>query len=277
MTTWHAVKAYNEILFETNADGKNPGQVAKITMNDVSTHNAFTPGMVAEMIDAFTIARDDARIGVIILTGAGDEAFSSGGNQKVRGNGGYVGGDGIPRLNVLDLQRLMRIIPKPIIAMVKGWSVGGGNVLQLVADLTVAADNAKFGQTGPMVGSFDAGYGSGYLARVIGHKRAKEVWFLNHFYTAQEAYDMNWINKVVPLAEVEDATMAWADELLTKSPTALRFIKAAMNADTDGLAGLQQFAGDATLLYYTSAEAKEGRDAFKEKRTPNFDQYPKFP
>ena len=161
--------------------------------------------------------------------------------------------------------------------MVKGWSVGGGNVLQLVADLTVAADNAKFGQTGPMVGSFDAGYGSGYLARVIGHKRAKEVWFLNHFYTAQEAYDMNWINKVVPLAEVEDATMAWADELLTKSPTALRFIKAAMNADTDGLAGLQQFAGDATLLYYTSDEAKEGRDAFKEKRTPNFDQYPKFP
>ena len=152
MTTWHAVKAYNEILFETNADGKNPGQVAKITMNDVSTHNAFTPGMVAEMIDAFTIARDDARIGVIILTGAGDEAFSSGGNQKVRGNGGYVGGDGIPRLNVLDLQRLMRIIPKPIIAMVKGWSVGGGNVLQLVADLTVAADNAKFGQTGPMLG-----------------------------------------------------------------------------------------------------------------------------
>ena len=277
MTTWHAVKAYNEILFETNADGKNPGQVAKITMNDVSTHNAFTPGMVAEMIDAFTIARDDARIGVIILTGAGDEAFSSGGNQKVRGNGGYVGGDGIPRLNVLDLQRLMRIIPKPIIAMVKGWSVGGGNVLQLVADLTVAADNAKFGQTGPMVGSFDAGYGSGYLARVIGHKRAKEVWFLNHFYTAQEAYDMNWINKVVPLAEVEDATMAWADELLTKSPTALRFIKAAMNADTDGLAGLQQFAGDATLLYYTSDEAKEGRDAFKEKRTPKFDQYPKFP
>ncbi|PAV33268.1 1,4-dihydroxy-2-naphthoyl-CoA synthase [Leuconostoc lactis] len=277
MTTWHAVKAYNEILFETNADGKNPGQVAKITMNDVSTHNAFTPGMVAEMIDAFTIARDDASIGVIILTGAGDEAFSSGGNQKVRGNGGYVGGDGIPRLNVLDLQRLMRIIPKPIIAMVKGWSVGGGNVLQLVADLTVAADNAKFGQTGPMVGSFDAGYGSGYLARVIGHKRAKEVWFLNHFYTAQEAYDMNWINKVVPLAEVEDATMAWADELLTKSPTALRFIKAAMNADTDGLAGLQQFAGDATLLYYTSDEAKEGRDAFKEKRTPNFDQYPKFP
>lgn len=277
MTTWNAVKQYDEILFETNADGENPGKIAQITMNDVATHNAFTPGMVAEMIEAFTIARDDNNIGVIILTGAGEQAFSSGGNQKVRGNGGYVGSDGIPRLNVLDLQRLMRIIPKPIIAMVKGWSVGGGNILQLVADLTIAADNAKFGQTGPMVGSFDAGYGSGYLARVIGHKRAKEVWFLNHFYTAQEAYQMNWINKVVPLAEVEKATIEWADEMLTKSPTALRFIKAAMNADTDGLAGLQQFAGDATMLYYTSDEAKEGRDAFKEKRDPNFDQFPKFP
>lgn len=277
MTTWNAVKNYDEILFEVNADGNNPGKIAKITMNDVATHNAFTPGMVAEMIEAFTIARDDDRIGVIIMTGAGDNAFSSGGNQKVRGNGGYVGSDGIPRLNVLDLQRLMRIIPKPIIAMVKGWSIGGGNVLQLVADLTIAADNAKFGQTGPMVGSFDAGYGSGYLARVIGHKRAKEVWFLNHFYSAQEAYEMNWINKVVPLAEVENATIEWADELLTKSPTALRFIKAAMNADTDGLAGLQQFAGDATMLYYTSDEAKEGRDSFKEKRQPDFDQFPKFP
>ncbi|MGX7052253.1 1,4-dihydroxy-2-naphthoyl-CoA synthase [Leuconostoc palmae] len=277
MTTWNAVKNYDEILFEVNADGNNPGKIAKITMNDVATHNAFTPGMVAEMIEAFTIARDDDRIGVIIMTGAGDNAFSSGGNQKVRGNGGYVGSDGIPRLNVLDLQRLMRIIPKPIIAMVKGWSIGGGNVLQLVADLTIAADNAKFGQTGPMVGSFDAGYGSGYLARVIGHKRAKEVWFLNHFYSAQEAYEMNWINKVVPLAEVENSTIEWADELLTKSPTALRFIKAAMNADTDGLAGLQQFAGDATMLYYTSDEAKEGRDSFKEKRQPDFDQFPKFP
>ena len=277
MTTWHAIKAYNEILFEVNADGQNPGKIAKITMNDVATHNAFTPGMVAEMIDAFTISRDDAHIGVIILTGAGDQAFSSGGNQKVRGNGGYVGADGIPRLNVLDLQRLMRVIPKPIIAMVKGWSIGGGNILQLVADLTIAADNAKFGQTGPKVGSFDAGYGSGYLARVVGHKRAKEVWFLNHVYSADEAYQMNWINKVVPLAKVETATIAWADEMLTKSPTALRFIKAAMNADTDGLAGLQQFAGDATMLYYTTDEAKEGRDSFKEKRQPDFDQFPKFP
>ncbi|MGO1337619.1 MAG: 1,4-dihydroxy-2-naphthoyl-CoA synthase [Leuconostoc fallax] len=276
-TTWTPVKQYHEILFEVNADGVNPGKIAKITMNDPKTHNAFTPGMVNEMIEAFSIARDNAKIGVIILTGAGDEAFSSGGNQKVRGNGGYVGNDGIPRLNVLDLQRLMRIIPKPIIAMVKGWSVGGGNVLQLVADLTIAADNAKFGQTGPKVGSFDAGYGSGYLARVIGHKRAKEVWFLNHFYSAQEAYAMNWINRVVPLSEVEVATIEWADEMLMKSPTALRFIKAAMNADTDGLAGLQQFAGDATMLYYTTDEGKEGRDAFKEKRSPEFDQFPKFP
>ena len=187
---WEKVKDYSEIIFE------RAGQIAKITMNRPEKHNAFTPVTVAEMIEAFTICRDDSTIGAIILTGAGDKAFSSGGDQTVRGNGGYVGPDKIARLNVLDLQHLIRIIPKPVIAMVKGWSVGGGNVLQLVCDLTIAADNAMFGQTGPKVGSFDAGYGSGYLARVIGHKRAKEVWFLNHFYTAQEAYEMNWINKV---------------------------------------------------------------------------------
>ncbi len=214
---------------------------------------------------------------MIILTGAGDEAFSSGGDQGVRGNGGYVGPDKIARLNVLDLQRLIRVIPKPVIALVKGWSVGGGNVLQLVCDLTIAADNAKFGQTGPKVGSFDAGYGSAYLARVIGHKRAKEVWFMNHWYTAQEALAMNWINKVVPLAQVEAETLKWCDELLTKSPTALRFLKAAMNADTDGIAGLQQLGGDATMLFYTTDEGKEGRDAFNEKRQPDFDKFPKFP
>lgn len=268
---WSTVKEYSEIFFE-RADA-----IAKITMNNPRHHNAFTPDMVQEMIDAFSIARDDASIGVIILTGEGDKAFSSGGDQSVRGNGGYVGHDHIARLNVLDLQHLMRIIPKPIIAMVKGWSVGGGNILQLVCDLTIAADNAMFGQTGPKVGSFDAGYGSGYLARVIGHKRAKEVWFLNKFYTAKEAYDMNWINRVVPLAEVEDATMEWANIILQKSPTALRFIKAAMNADTDGLAGLQQFAGDATMLYYTTEEGKEGKNAFLEKRDPDFSKYPKFP
>lgn len=248
---WETIKQYSEILFERN------DKVAKITINRPEKLNAFTPVTVQEMIEAFSICRDDSTIGVIILTGAGDKAFSSGGDQSIRGNGGYVGPDKIARLNVLDLQHLIRIIPKPVIAMVKGWSVGGGNVLQLVCDLTIAADNAKFGQTGPKVGSFDAGYGSGYLARVIGHKRAKEVWFLNHFYNAKEAYQMNWINKVVPLADVETETMAWAHELLEKSPTALRFIKAAMNADTDGLAGLQQFAGDATMLFYTTDEAKK--------------------
>ncbi|CCQ21161.1 4-Dihydroxy-2-naphthoyl-CoA synthase [Listeria monocytogenes N53-1] len=180
-------------------------------------------------------------------------------------------------MNVLDLQRLIRVIPKPVIAMVAGWSIGGGNVLQLVCDLTIAADNAKFGQTGPNVGSFDAGYGSGYLARVIGHKKAKEVWFMCRQYTADEALEMGWINTVVPVADLEKETVAWAKEMLQKSPTALRFIKAAFNADTDGLAGIQQLAGDATLLYYTTDEAKEGRDAFKEKRDPDFDQFPKFP
>ena len=259
---WTPVKEYSEIIFERD------DKIAKITMNRPEKHNAFTPVTVAEMIDAFNICRDDSTIGVIILTGAGDKAFSSGGDQSVRGNGGYVGPDHIARLNVLDLQHLIRIIPKPVIAMVKGWSVGGGNVLQLVCDLTIAADNAMFGQTGPKVGSFDAGYGSGDLAR---------VWFLNHFYTADEAYQMNWINKVAPLAEVESVTLDWCHEILKKSPTALRFIKAAMNADTDGLAGLQQFAGDATMLYYTTDEGKEGRDAFNQKRDPDFNKFPKFP
>lgn len=269
--TFETMKQYDEILFE------RAGKIAKITMNRPHVHNAFTPKTVSEMIEAFTICRDDSSIGAIILTGAGDQAFCSGGDQKVRGNGGYVGEDQIPRLNVLDLQRLIRIIPKPVIAMVKGWSIGGGNILQLVCDITIAADNAKFGQTGPNVGSFDAGYGSGYLARVIGHKKAKEVWFMCRQYTAAEALEMGWINTVVPLEQVEEETIRWANQMLKHSPTALRFIKSAMNADTDGLAGLQQFAGDATLLYYTTDEAKEGRDAFKEKRDPDFDQFPTFP
>lgn len=268
---WVPVKEYQEIIFE------RLDKIAKITMNRPHHLNAFTPVTIQEMIDAFTICRDDASIGVIILTGAGDKAFSSGGDQTVRGNGGYVGPDHIARLNVLDLQRLIRVLPKPVIAMVKGWSVGGGNILQLVCDLTIAADNAQFGQTGPKVGSFDAGYGSGYLARVIGHKRAKEVWFLNEFYSAEEAYQMNWINKVVPLADVEKVTIEWCRTILKRSPTALRLIKAAMNADTDGLAGLQQLGGDATMLFYTTDEGKEGRDAFNEKRDPDFDKFPKFP
>lgn len=271
MVNWTTEKEYEEIKYES-FEG-----IAKVTINRPHVHNAFTPKTVMEMMDAFSIARDDEKIGVIILTGEGDKAFCSGGDQKVRGHGGYVGEDQIPRLNVLDLQRLIRVIPKPVIAMVAGWSIGGGNVLQLVCDITIAADNAKFGQTGPNVGSFDAGYGSGYLARVIGHKKAKEVWFMCRQYTADEALAMGWINTVVPLAELETETLSWAKEMLKKSPTALRFIKAAFNADTDGLAGIQQLAGDATLLYYTTDEAKEGRDAFKEKRDPDFDQFPKFP
>lgn len=269
--TWQTVTTFNEILFERS------GRIARITINRPQVHNAFTPLTVQEMITAFTVCRDDPSIGVIILTGAGDKAFCSGGDQSVRGHGGYVGGDGIPRLNVLDLQRLIRIIPKPVIAMVKGWSIGGGNVLQLVCDLTIAADNARFGQTGPKVGSFDAGYGSGYLARVVGHKKAKEIWFLCEQYTAAEALAMGWINTVVPLADVENQTLAWCEKILTKSPTALRLIKASLNADTDGLAGLQQFGGDATLLYYTTDEAKEGKRAFLEKRDPDFGQFPTFP
>lgn len=269
--SWETVKEYQEILFDRS------GAIGRITINRPRVHNAFTPLTVAEMIDAFTACRDDATIGAIVLTGAGDKAFCSGGDQGKRGNGGYVGGDGVPRLNVLDLQRLIRVIPKPVVAMVKGWSIGGGNVLQLVCDLTIAADNARFGQTGPKVGSFDAGYGAGYLAAVVGQKKAKEIWFLCRQYDAQEALAMGLVNAVVPLEDVERVTYAWCDEMLAKSSTALRFLKASFNASTDGLAGLQQLAGDCTLLYYTTDEAKEGRDAFKEKRAPDFTQFPKFP
>lgn len=268
---WVPVREYEEIKYEFHEG------IAKISINRPHVHNAFTPKTVMELIDAFTRARDDQRVGVIILTGEGDRAFCSGGDQKVRGNGGYVGDDQIPRLNVLDLQRLIRIIPKPVVAMVKGWSIGGGNVLQIVCDLTIAADNARFGQTGPKVGSFDAGYGSGYLARIVGHKKAREIWYLCRQYDAQQALDMGLVNTVVPLDQVEEETVKWCKEMLAMSPTALRFLKAAFNADTDGLAGIQQFAGDATLLYYTTDEAKEGRDAFKEKRIPDFTQFPRFP
>ncbi len=268
---WVQERKYEEILYSTY------NGIAKISINRPHVHNAFTPLTVSEMIDAFAWARDDEKIGVIILTGEGGKAFCSGGDQSVRGHGGYVGQDRIPRLNVLDLQRLIRVIPKPVIAMVAGYAIGGGNVLNVVCDLTIAAENAKFGQTGPNVGSFDAGYGSGYLARIVGHKKAREIWYLCRQYDAGEALDMGLVNKVVPLEELEAETVKWAEEMLEKSPTALRFLKAAMNADTDGLAGLQQLAGDATLLYYTTEEAKEGRDAFKEKRKPDFGQFPRFP
>lgn len=268
---WETIREYDEILF-TKYNG-----IAKVSINRPHVHNAFTPKTVAEMIDAFSRARDDSSIGVIILTGEGGKAFCSGGDQKIRGNGGYVGEDNIPRLNVLDLQHLIRIIPKPVVAMVAGYAIGGGHVLHVVCDLTIAAENAVFGQTGPKVGSFDAGYGSGYLARIIGHKKAREIWYLCRQYNAEQALDMGLVNTVVPLDQLEAETIQWCEEMLEKSPTALRFLKAAMNADTDGLAGLQQMAGDATLLYYTTEEAKEGRDAFKEKRDPDFGQFPRFP
>jgi len=268
---WEQVREYKEIIYE-----KYNG-IAKVTMNRPEKHNAFTPLTVNEMIDAFADARDDSSIGVIVLTGAGDKAFCSGGDQSVRGHGGYVGDDEIPRLNVLDLQRLIRTIPKPVIAMVNGYAIGGGHVLHVICDLTIASENATFGQTGPKVGSFDAGYGAGYLARMVGHKRAREIWYLCRQYSAEEAYEMGMVNTVVPLEKLEEETLQWCEEILEKSPTALRFLKASFNADTDGLAGLQQMGGDATLLYYTTDEAKEGRDAFKEKRKPDFNQFPRFP
>ncbi len=268
---------FTDVIYETH------GEIAKITINRPEVRNAFRPKTIMELMQAFTDAREDSSIGVVILTGANHgqgidkEAFCSGGDQKVRGDGGYVGDDNIPRLNVLDLQHLIRIIPKPVIAMVNGYAIGGGHVLHVVCDLSIASENAKFGQTGPKVGSFDAGYGSGYLARIVGHKKAREIWYLCRQYTAQEALEMGLVNTVVPFEKLEEETVQWAKEILQHSPMALRFLKAAFNADTDGIAGLQQFAGDATLLFYTTEEAKEGRDAFKEKRQPNFKQFPKFP
>lgn len=274
---WKNEGDYQEIFYET-MDG-----IAKITINRPERRNAFTPLTNAEMYDAFSRARDDSSIGVIILTGANhggrheDEAFCSGGDQKVRGKGGYVGSDNIPRLNVLDLQHLIRIVPKPVIAMVNGYAIGGGHILHLICDLSIAAETAKFGQTGPKVGSFDAGYGAGYLAAIVGQKKAREIWYLCEQYTAQEALDMGLVNKVVPFDDLEAECMRWAKRILMMSPTALRFMKASFNAATDGLAGLQQMGGDATMLYYTTDEAMEGRDAFKEKRTPDFGKWPRLP
>ena len=270
---WKTIKTYKDIRYERAADDG----IAKITINRPEVRNAFRPQTVAEMIDAFNHARDDMTTGVVLLTGEGELAFCSGGDQRVRGHGGYVGEDQIPRLNILDVQKQIRYLPKPVIAVVAGYAIGGGHVLHLVCDLTIAADNAKFGQTGPMVGSFDAGYGASYLARVVGHKQAREIWYLCRQYGAQEALDMGLVNTVVPLAQLEAESMQWAREILEKSPTALRFLKASFNADTDGLAGLQQLAGDATMLFYLTEEAKEGRDAFLEKRPPDWSKFPRFP
>lgn len=271
--TWRQVRPFEDIIYE-HAEGEG---IAKITINRPEVRNAFRPKTLFELSEAFADAHEAPHIGVIILTGAGTQAFCSGGDQRVRGDGGYVGDDGVPRLNVLPLQRQIRTIPKPVIAMVAGYAIGGGHVLHLVCDLTIAADNAIFGQTGPKVGSFDAGYGATLLARIVGHKKAREIWYLCRQYTAQEALDMGLVNAVVPLERLEEETVQWCREILEKSPTALRFLKAAFNADTDGLAGLQQLAGDATLLFYMTEEAKEGRDAFLQKRKPDFSKFPRLP
>jgi len=256
--------------------------IAKITINRPQVRNAFRPETIIELKNAFDLARDNASVGVIIFTGEGTEAFCSGGDISVRGDDGYVGSDsvgqqGLGRLNVLDLQVQIRRTPKPVVAMVAGWAIGGGHVLHVVCDLTIAADNAKFGQTGPMVGSFDGGYGSGLLAANVGQKKAREIWFMTRQYDAQEALSMGLVNTVVPLAELESETVSWCREMLKNSPLALRLIKASMNAADDGLAGIQQLAGDATLLFYLSEEGQEGRDAYKEKRAPDFGKFPKRP
>ncbi|MGH9050927.1 MAG: 1,4-dihydroxy-2-naphthoyl-CoA synthase [Acidimicrobiia bacterium] len=262
---------YGDIRYET-AEG-----IAKLTIRRPEVRNAFRPRTLFELRDAFERARDDPDVGVVILTGDGSEAFCSGGDQRIRGDDGYVGDDGVGRLNVLDLQVQIRRLPKPVVAMVAGYAIGGGHVLHVVCDLTIAADNARFGQTGPQVGSFDGGYGSGLLARMVGQKRAREIWFLCDQYDADEALRMGLVNKVVPLARLEVETVAWCRKMLAKSPLALRMLKASLNAADDGLAGIQQLAGDATLLYYMSEEAKEGKRAYLEKRPPDFGQFPKRP
>jgi naphthoate synthase len=270
-TGWETIKEYEDILFQRR------GGIAKLTINRPQVRNAFRPETLFELSEAFTTVRNDPTVGVAILTGAGDKAFCSGGDQRVRGHAGYVDRKGVPRLNVLELQRQIRSLPKPVIAMVAGYAIGGGHVLHLVCDLTIAADNAVFGQTGPKVGSFDAGFGAGLLARAVGTKKAKEIWYLCRRYDAKEALDMGLVNTVVPLERLEEETLKWGDEILQMSPTAIRLMKAAFNADTDGLAGLQELAGDATMLYYMTEEAKEGRDAFLQKRKPDFKKYPWLP
>lgn len=268
---WKTIKEYEDILFDFY------NGIARITINRERYRNAFTPTTTAEMGDAMTICRNDQRINVIVLTGAGDKAFCSGGDQNVKGRGGYIGKDGVPHLSVLDVQKQIRSIPKPVIAAVNGFAIGGGHVLHVVCDLSIASENAIFGQTGPRVGSFDAGFGASYLARVVGQKKAREIWFLCRKYNAQEALDMGLVNKVVPLDQLEDEYVSWAEEMMQLSPLALRMIKAGLNAELDGQAGIQELAGDATLLYYLTDEAQEGAHAFLEKRKPDFDQYPKFP
>jgi naphthoate synthase len=270
--SWKTVKNYTDIRFEKCDEG-----IAKITIARPEVRNAFRPETVKELIDAFMCVREDSNVGVVLLTGEGPDAFCSGGDQKVRGSAGYVGADGVPRLNILDVQRLIRTLPKPVIALVAGYAIGGGQVLHLVCDLSLAAENARFGQTGPRVGSFDGGFGASYLARIVGQKKAREIWFLCRQYDAQQALDMGLVNEVVPLDALEETGVAWALEILQNSPMAIRCLKASLNADCDGQAGLQELAGNATMLFYMSEEGQEGRDAYLEKRPPDFSRFPWLP
>lgn len=268
---WQPIKEYTDIKFDF-FEG-----IAKITINRPKVYNAFRPETNFEMLDAMDIARERTDINVVVLTGTGDKAFCSGGDQNVKGVGGYISENGVPRLNVLDLHKAIRSLPKPVVAMVNGYAIGGGHVLHVVCDLTIASENAIFGQTGPKVGSFDAGFGSSYLARHVGQKKAREIWFLCQQYSAKEAEDMGMVNKVVPLDQLEETTVEWCRIMMKRSPLALRMIKRGLNAELDGQRGLMEFAGDATLMYYLMEEAQEGKNAFLEKRDPDFAKYPKFP
>lgn len=268
---WKTIAEYSDILFDFY------NGIARITINRPEVYNAFRPQTNHQILEALNYCRDHAEVRVVVLTGAGDKAFCSGGDQHYKSRGGYRDADGTPRLNVLDVHKAIRSLTKPVIAAVNGYSIGGGNVLQLVCDLTIASENARFGQTGPKVGSFDAGFGSSYLASCVGQKKAREIWFLCRQYTAQEALDMGMINKVVPFDSLEDEVVDWCETIMKRSPFAIRMIKRALNAELDGQRGLMEFAGDATLMYYLMDEAQEGKNAFLEKRDPDFDQFPQFP
>ncbi len=271
MRQWTTIKEFEEIKFEY-FEG-----IAKITINRARYRNAFTPDTIMEIIQAMVYCRESQDIATVILTGEGDKAFCAGGDQNVKNIAGYIGKDGVPRLNVLDLQKMIRSLPKPVVAMVNGYAIGGGHVLHVVCDLSIASENAIFGQTGPRVGSFDAGFGSSYLARIVGQKKAREIWFLCRQYSAAEALEMGLVNTVVPLEQLEDETVKWCKEMMNHSPLALRMIKAGLNAEMDGMAGIQELAGNATMLYYMTEEAHEGKNAFLEKRKPDFGKYPKLP
>ncbi len=268
---WTTIKEYEEIKFDF-FEG-----IARITINRPRYRNAFTPDTILEMMDAMRFCREQDEVGVVVITGEGDKAFCSGGDQNVKSVGGYVGKDGVPRLNVLDLQKIIRSLPKPVVAMVNGYAIGGGHVLHVVCDLSIASENAIFGQTGPKVGSFDGGFGSSYLARIVGQKKAREIWFLCRQYSAQEALEMGLVNKVVPFDQLEDEVVDWCKTMMEHSPLALRMLKVSMNAELDGQTGIQELAGNATLLYYLTEEAQEGKHAFLEKRKPDFSKFPKFP